>query len=51
MTKSWLIRERNTKGVILKQKGIRTAEDGEDSNRLEMMILKSLADFFKIHKR
>ena len=27
------------------------AEDGGDLNRLEMTILKSLANFFKIHKR
>ena len=40
-----------TKGVILKQKGTRMAEDGEDWNGLEMTILKSLANFFKMHKR
>ena len=27
------------------------AEDGEDWNRLEMTILKSLANFFKIHEQ
>ena len=26
------------------------AEDGEDWNGLEMMILKSLANFFKMHE-
>ena len=26
------------------------AEGGEDCNKLEMMILKSLANFFKVHK-
>ena len=40
-----------TKGVILKQKGTRMAEDGEDWNGLEMTILKSLANFFKMHER
>ena len=39
-----------TKGVILKQKGRRMAEDGEDWNELEMTILKSLANFFKMHE-
>ena len=39
-----------TKGVILKQKGTKMAEDGEDWNRLEMTILKSLAKFFKMHE-
>ena len=43
--------KKNTKLVILKQKGTRMAEDGEDWNGLKMMILKSLANFFKIHKR
>ena len=43
-------KEENTKGVILKQKETRMAEDGEDWNGLEMMILKSLVIFFKIHK-
>ena len=42
-----LLGKKNTKGVILKQKGTRMAEDGEDWNGLEMMILKILADFFK----
>ena len=40
-----------TKGVILKQKGTRMAEDGEDWNGLEMTILKSLAIFFKMHEQ
>ena len=36
--------------MILKQKGARRAEDGEDWNGLEMTILKCLANFFfKIH--
>ena len=39
-----------TKGVILKQKGTRIAEDGENWNGLEMVILKSLANFFKMHE-
>ena len=46
-----LLMEEKTKGVILKQKGTNVAEDGEDWNRLEMTILKSLANFFKMHKR
>ena len=46
-----LLRKKNTKGAILEQKGTRMAEDGEDWNGLEMTILKSLAKFFKIHKR
>ena len=46
-----LLRKKNTKGVILKQKGTRMAEDGEDWNGLEMTILKSLAIFFKIQER
>ena len=37
-----------TKGVILKRKGTRMAEDGEDWDGLEMTILKSLANFFKV---
>ena len=42
----------NTKFLILKQKGTRMTEDGEDWNGLEMTILKSLAIFFfKIHER
>ena len=40
-----------TKGVILNQKETRMAEDGEDWNGLEMTILKSLANFFKMHER
>ena len=40
-----------TKGAIIKQKGTRTAEDGEDWNGLEMTILNSLANFFKMHER
>ena len=43
--------KKNTKGVILKQKGAEMAEDGEDWNGLEMTILKSLANFFKINER
>ena len=43
--------KKNTKGVILKQKGAKMAEDGEDWNRLEMTILKSLAKFFKMNER
>ena len=35
--------KKKTKGVILKQKGIRMAEDGGDWNGLQMKILKSLA--------
>ena len=46
-----LLMKEKTKGVILKQKGTRMAEDGEDWNGLEKMILKSLANFFKLHKR
>ena len=37
--------------MILEQKGTRMAEDDEDWNGLEMTILKSLANFFKIHER
>ena len=40
-----LLMKEKTKGVILKQKGTRMAEDGEDWNGLEMTILKSLANF------
>ena len=36
-----LLRKKNTEDVILKQKGARVAEDGEDWNGLAMMILKS----------
>ena len=39
------------KGVILKQKGTKIAEDGEDWNGLEMTIFKSLANFLKMHER
>ena len=39
-----------TRVVILKRKGTRMAEDGEDWNGLEITILKSLANFFKMHK-
>ena len=46
-----LLMKEKTKGVILKQKGRRMAEDGEDWNGLEMTILKSLANFFKMHER
>ena len=42
--------KKNTKGVILKQKGTKMAEDSEDWNGLEKTILKSLANFFKINK-
>ena len=44
-----LLRTDNTKGVIPEKKGKRMAEDGD---RLEMaIILKSLANFFRIHER
>ena len=46
-----LLMKKKTKGVILKQKGTRMAEDGEDWNGLKMTILKSLANFFKMHER
>ena len=46
-----LLRKKNTKGVILKQKGTMMAEDGEDWNGLEMTILKSWANCFKIRER
>ena len=42
-----LLRKKNIKGVILEQKETRMAEDGEDWNRLEMTILKSLSNFFQ----
>ena len=45
-----LLRKKNTKGVILEQKGTRMTEDCKDWNGLEMTILKSLANYFKIHK-
>ena len=45
-----LLRKKNPK-AILKQKGTRMAEDGKHRNGLEMTILKSLANFFKIHER
>ena len=43
--------KKNNKGVILKQKGAKMAEDGKDWNGLEMTILKSLANLFKINER
>ena len=46
-----LLRKKNSKGVILEQKGTRMAEDGEDWNGLEMTVLKNFANFSKIHKR
>ena len=46
-----LLRTKNTKGGILKQKGTTVTEDGEDWNRLEMTILKSFVIFFKIRER
>ena len=47
-----LLRNKNTEGEIIKQKGTRMANDGEDvRNRLETTILKSLANFFQIHER
>ena len=50
-TNDLLIKEK-TKGVILKRKGTRMAEDGEDWNGLEMtIILKNLANFFKMHEQ
>ena len=43
-----LPRKKITKGVILKQKGTRMAEDGEDWNGLELTILKSdFSHFFQ----
>ena len=42
-----LLRKKNTKGLILKQKGTRMAEDGEDWNGLEMTMLKCIANFSK----
>ena len=33
-----LLRKKNTKGVILQQKGTRMAEDGEDWNWLEIVF-------------
>ena len=42
-----LLRKKNTKGMILKQKGTRMAEDGEDWYGLEMTILKNLPIFSK----
>ena len=46
-----LLMKEKTKGVILKQKGTRMAEDGEDWNGLKMTILNSLASPFKMHER
>ena len=43
-----LLRKNNIQGVILKQKGTRMAED---ENWKIMTILKSVANFFKIHER
>ena len=43
--------KKNNNGVILKQKGIRIAEEGEKLKRIEKDILKSLANFFKIQER
>lgn len=40
-----LQRLKNTKGVIIEEKGTRMDEDGEDGNGLEM------AKFFKMQKR
>ena len=40
-----LLRKENTKGLILKQKGTRIAEDGEDWKGLEITISKSFAIF------
>ena len=37
--------------MILKQKGTRIAEDGEDLNGLQISILKSLPYFLQIHER
>ena len=37
--------------MILEQKGTRMAEEGEEWNGLEMKILKSLANFFKMHEQ
>ena len=41
-----LLRKKNTKGLMLKQKGPEMAEDEEYWSELEMTILKSLAIFF-----
>ena len=46
-----LLRKKNTKGVVVEQKGTRMVEDGEDWNGLEITILKNLANFFKIHEQ
>ena len=48
-----MLKEKSTKGVILKQKGARMAEQGEDLNGLKMAILlKKLGYFFsKVHER
>ena len=46
-----LLKKKNTKGVILKQKRTSVPEDGEDWKGLEMTILKTLANFFKIHEQ
>ena len=45
-----MIRKKNTERLILKQKGTRMAANGDDWNGLEITILKSLANFFKIHE-
>ena len=37
--------------MILKQKGTRMGEDGEDLQRGGNEIWKRLSNFFKIHKR
>ena len=42
-----LLRQKNIKEVIPKQKGTRIAEDGEYGKELEMTILKSLANFLR----
>ena len=43
-----LLRKKNTKGLIIGQKGTRMAEDGQCCNGLEMTILRTIF-FFKIH--
>ena len=48
---SGLLMKEKTKGVILKQKRTRMAEDAEDWNGLEMTTLKISANFFKMRER
>ena len=47
-----LLRNENTKGVILMQKGRKMAEDGKDCNgRIGNDDFEKLAIFFKKHER